>query len=240
MKKILSCLTIIAFFIPELTSAQMFSVGDTEERTDTRLGLYSTLGVSWEIGEFEYKDDDLPPAQRADFQDSIIRLRFENPGLYISAGFGGSFTGMDDRSYLNVNAMLYNDIALVRSQRFILGLPIQITTDLKSVALQQQGDGFQQSSLVFGTGASMRYRVSQRVEMSLRATPNYGFSFSQGAFFGGSLFTTKGVARLFFDRVIGSNTLAIGYDFDFKDYNIDEGRNNYQYLSHSFTVGIAF
>lgn len=218
----------------------MFSVGDTEERANTRLDLYSTLGVTWEIAEFEYQKDDLPPAQRADFQNSIIRLRFENPGLNISAGFGGSYTGMDDRSYLNVNAMLYNDIALIRSERFILGLPIQITTDLTSVALQRQGDGFQQSSLVFGTGASMQYRVSERVQMSLRATPNYGFSFSQGAFFGGSLFTTKGVARLFFDEVFGSNTLVIGYDFDFKDYNIDEGQNNYQYLSHSFTVGIAF
>jgi len=218
----------------------MFTVGDSEERTDRLLGTYSTIGLSWEIGEFEFTGEDVSPENRADFKDSIIRLRFENPGLHISTGFGGTFTGMDNRGYVNINALIYSDIPLVRSPRFIFALPIQITTDLKSVTVSDSNISFQQSSLVFGTGASIRYRVNQRVDMSLRATPNLGFSFSQGAFFGGRLFTTKSAARLYFNEVIGSNSLVFGYDFDYRDYNIEGTQNDYRYLSHSFTVGIAF
>lgn len=234
---------IIPFLLlyPAAVQAQMFSVGDSNDRPASNLTTYSTLGVSWEIADFEYTGDSVLLDNRADFQNSVFRVRFENPGINISAGFGGNLTGMDDRSYVNVNARLYNDIGLVRSQRFMLGLPIQISTDLLSVAAQQpDGNSFQQSSLVFGTGASMEYRVNQRVQMSLRATPNIGFSFSQGALFGGRLFTATSGARLYFSDVIGTGTLVFGYDFDFRDYNIEGDSNDYQYLSHSFTLGIAF
>jgi len=219
----------------------MFSVGDSNERPDVRLETFNTLGISWEIADFEFTGDDDTPGTRADFQDSIIRLRFETPGLLISGGFGGALTGMDDVSYVNLNALLYNDFALVRSPDFILAVPLQITTDLKSVAPQQSGENFQQSSFVFGTGASLRYKINQRAGVSLRATPNIGFSFPQGALSeGGRLFSAKSVIRLYFNDIIGSNTLVFGYDFDFRDYNIDGNRFDYKFLSHSFTLGIGF
>lgn len=241
MKKLLLAVFPILLLSPTAIQAQMFSVGDSNDRPASTLSYYSTLGVTWEIADFEYTGDALSADDRADFQNSVIRLRFENPGINISAGFGGTLTGMDDRSYVNVNAQLYNDIALIRSPRFVLGLPIQISTDLLSVAAQQQtGNSFQQSSLVFGTGASIRYRINQRVQMGLRATPNIGFSFSQGALFGGRLFTTTSGARLYFSDILGSNTLVFGYDFDYRDYNIEGDQNDYQYLSHAFTLGIAF
>lgn len=218
----------------------MFSVGDSEERTERRVGDYSMFGLSWEIADFEFTGEGVSPENRADFQNSIIRLRFESPGLHISTGFGGSITGMDNRGYVNINALIYNDLALVRSPRFILALPVQLTTDLKSVTVNQSNDRFQQSSLVVGTGASLRYRINHRVDMALRATPNIGFSFSQGALFGGRLFTTKSAARLYFNEIIGANSLVFGYDFDFRDYNIEGTENDYRFLSHSFTLGIAF
>lgn len=218
----------------------MFSIGDTVERTERGPGVYSTIGLSWEIADFEFTGDGVLPENRADFESSILRLRFENPGLYISAGFGGSLTGMDNTGYVNINALLFNDIVLTRSPRFILVLPVQITTDLKSVSIDQSNNSFQQNSLTFGTGASIQYRINQRVDMSLRAVPNIGFSFSQGALFGGRLFTTRSAARFYFNEVIGTNSLVFGYDFDFRDYNIEGNQNDYRFLSHSFTLGIAF
>lgn len=218
----------------------MFSVGETEERQPTRLDSYSTLGIAWEFGDFDFTGDDLSPEDRADFEDSILRIRFENPGLDISAGFGGALTGMDDRSYVNVSALLYNDFPLIRSPQFIFALPLQISTDLKSVQIDRSNNSFQQSSFVIGTGASIRYRINQRVGTSLRATPNIGFSFSQGNLFGGRLFRGTTAARLYFNDVISSNSLVIGYDFDYRDYNIEGSQNDYRYLSHSITIGLAF
>jgi len=240
LKKIIIVPLLLILFSPAELFGQMFSVGDSEERQITRLGQYSTLGISWEFGDFDFTGEGVAPEDRADFQNSILRLRFENPGLHISAGFGGALTGMDDRSYVNINALLYNDLAFVRSERFILAIPIQIGTDLKSVNINTSNNSFQQSSLVLGTGLSMRYRATQRVDLALRATPNLGFSFSQGALFGGRLFRGMSSARLYFNDVLGSNSLVFGYDFDYRDYNIDGDRDDYQYLSHSFTIGIAF
>lgn len=240
MNKLLSFLFLFTLYTPVAATAQMFSVGDSVERPTANLERYSTIGISWEIADFEFTGEGLSANDRADFQNSLVRLRFENPGIHISAGFGGSLTGMDEKSYLNVNARLFNEVRLIRSTRFVLALPIQLSTDLKSIAINQSNNSFQQSSLVVGSGASIRYRINQRVGMSFRATPNIGFSFSQGSLFGGRLFTTRSASRFYFNDVIGSNTLVFGYDFDFRDYNIEGEQNDYKFLSHSITLGIAF
>lgn len=226
--------------LPVSALAQMFSVGNTEEREPTRLESYSLIGISWEFADFDFTGSDVAEDDRADFENSMLRFRFENPGLNISAGFGGSLTGMDERSYVNVNALLYNDFPIVRSRQFEFAIPVQIGTDLKSVQLDRSDNDFQQSSFVLGTGASIRYRIGRRAGLSLRTTPNIGFSFSRGALFGGRLFTTTSQARLYFNDVIGSNSLSFGYDFDYRDYDIEGSENDYRYLSHAITIGIAF
>lgn len=240
LKKYIFVLFAFSMLLPVSARGQMFSVGNTEEREPTRLQSYSIIGVAWEIADFNFTGSGVDPSDRADFENSILRLRFENPGLNISAGFGGSYTGMERQSYINLNALLYNDFPLLQSPRFILALPIQITTDLKSVQLDRSENDFSQSSFVIGTGASLRYRIGRRAGLSLRATPNLGFSFSRGALFGGRLFTTTSQARLYFNDIIGSNTLSFGYDFDYRDYNIEGSENDYRYLSHAITIGIAF
>jgi len=218
----------------------MFSVGETEDREPLRIQSYSTLGVAVEFADFDFTGSNLSAEDQAEFNGSILRIRFENPGLNISAGFGGNLTGLDERSYVNVNALLYNDFPLVRSQNFIFALPIQIGTDLKSVQIERSNNNFQQSSFTIGTGLSLRYQVNRRVGASLRATPNIGFSFSQGNLFGGRLFRGITTGRLYFNDVFGSSALVFGYDFDYRDYNIDGSQNDYRYLSHSVTIGLAF
>lgn len=220
----------------------MFSVGETEERQPLRLKTYSVIGVGIEFADFSYTGangigDEFEPVS---FEGSILRLRFENPGINISAGFGGSLTGLENNSYININALLYNDFPLVRTQKFIFALPLQIGTDLKSVQVERSNNNFQQSSFTIGTGASLRYQINRRVGTSLRATPNIGFSFSQGNLFGGRLLRGIIDARFYFNDVFGSAALVFGYDFDYRDYNIDGTQNDYDYFSHAITIGLAF
>jgi len=229
------------FLIPASLQAQMFSVGGEEEdRPPLRLQSYSTVGLAIEFADFNFTGSNLPIDEQAEFSGNILRLRVENPGLDISLGFGGNLTGLDERSYVNVNALLYNDFPLVRSQNFIFALPVQIATDLKSVQIERSNNNFQQSSFTIGTGVSMRYQINRRVGASLRGTPNIGFSFSQGNLFGGRLFRGLASSRFYFNEVFGSNALVFGYDFDYRDYDIDGTQNDYSYLSHSVTIGLAF
>jgi hypothetical protein len=230
----------LLLLLPISIQAQMFSVGEAEDRPPLRLQSYSTVGVALEFADFDFTGSDLAPDEQAEFSGNILRLRVENPGLDISVGLGGTLTGIDDRSYVNVNAHLYNDFPLVRSEKFIFAIPIQIGTDLKSVQIERSNNNFQQSSFTIGAGLSMRYQINRRVGASFRGTPNYGFSFSQGNLFGGSLFKGLATARLYFNEVFGSSALVFGYDFDYRDYDIDGTQNDYRYNSHSVTIGLAF
>ena len=234
-------LALIIFAVsPPLLQAQMFSIDDPEGRTERTLGVFTMVGASWDFADFSYTGDAATEDQRVDFNDSIFRLRLESPGINVSAGFGGSFTGMNDNSYINVDGRIFNKIALTRSDSFLLTVPIQLTTDLTQVRLNRTDAEFSQSSLVFGTGLAGDLNLGERISLNLQATPNYGFSFSQGSLFGGSLFRFDAKSLLFIHDVIGSRSLTLGYHFDFRRYDIDGDLNDYDFTSHSVTLGITF
>lgn len=232
--------SIIISVIPLATHAQMFSVDESRQQQVRPIGYYSILGASLEYGDFSYIGTGAEEDQRADFNGPIIRFRFENPGLDLTLGFGGSLTGMENAAYTNISGRLYNDLNLTRRHNFRLALPFQITTDMKSVRKSDSNAEFQQSSFTFGTGLASALRLGNKVDLTLRGTPNYGFSFAQGSLFGGSLFRFDGRARIIFAQLIGNDSFSVGYHFDYRRYNIDGDLNDYDYLSHSFTIGYAF
>lgn len=218
----------------------MFSVEDSQPRQFRPLGFHTVFGASLEFGDFSYTGSGANENQRVDFNGAIFKFRFDTPGLDLNLGFGGSLTGMDNTSYASVMGRLHNDIFLGRRPSFLLALPVQITTDLKSVRRGNSDAEFQQSSFTFGTGISSAMRLSNKIDFSLRATPNYGFSFAQGNLFGGSLFRFDGKAQFVFNQLIGNDSFSLAYHFDYRSYNIDGNLNDYDYISHSITLGYAF
>ena len=237
---IILLLTLIILTLPSIVTAQMFSIDEPQEQQQQRLGAMTVVGISWEMADFEYSGDSQENFRRLNFSDSLVRFRLNSPGLDISLGMGGAFTGMDDHSYLNVTGRIFNNITILRRESFLLILPVQLTTDLKRVRLNDLDTDFQQSSLTFGSGLATDLKLSDRFSLKAHATPNYGFSFSQGSFFGGTLFRFDGRGMLFIHDLFGSRSLAIGYDFDYRSYNIDGDIFDYDYTSHSLTLGIGF
>lgn len=237
------------FFIPLLilfivstpvdSVAQMFSIEEAQERRERNLGAVTVIGLSWDIAEFTYSGDLTSGFERLDFEDSILRFRINSPGLDISFGVGGSFTGMSDNSYLNVSGRLFNNLNIKRTPDVVISIPVQLTTDVKRVRADAFNTEFQQSSLIFGSGFSTDLKLSDRFNFKMHATPNYGFSFSQGNFFGGTLFRFDGRAMIFINNIFGTRALAIGYDFDYRKYNIDGDLYDYDFSSHSVTLGIG-
>lgn len=230
----------IFILLPISTQAQMFSIGDDKPDRREGLNFYTMIGVSWELADFSYQGEGATDLQRLDFSDSVIRLRLDSPGLDLSFATGGSLTGMDETSFLNINGRLYNGFPVVRSQNFLLLVPLQITSDLKQVRRNQSDAEFLQSSLTIGTGLSIMLNIGDGASINLKTTPNYGFSFSQGSLFGGNLFRFDGKALLHINDVFGSNALTLGYYFDYSRYRIEGNLNDYDYTSHSITIGYAF
>jgi hypothetical protein len=231
---------LLTLLIPVTSSAQMFSVGDPEPVRERVPGLYSVLSVGWEFASFDFTGETIPGEDRLDFDDSLIRFRLDTPGLDISLGVGGKLTGMNENSLVNVNARLSNRFSLYRREKVNLTVPFQITTDLLRVSRNSSDTEFQQSSLTLGAGLESAIRLSNRIDFSIKGTPNYGFSFSQGNLFGGSLFRLDGKALLYFRNLIGNNSLSLGYHFDMRKYDIDGNLSDYDFTSHSLTIGYAF
>lgn len=225
---------------PVSLHAQMFSIDNTGPQREHRLGSLTMIGASWELADFSYAGVGASDFERVDFTGSILRLRLDSPGLDLSLGFGGALTGMDDNSYLNVGGRIYNNFALKRSPSFLVSVPVQLTSDLKQVQQNRSDSEFLQSSLTIGTGIATLFRIGNAISMNIKATPNYGFSFSQGSLFGGNLFRVDAKSLLFIHNVFGSNSLALGYHFDYRMYRIEGNLNDYDYTSHSITVGYAF
>lgn len=220
----------------------MFSIEDSSPERQQMLGTATTFSIGWEIGDFDNRNSELVNIDDYSFNDSILRLRLESPGIDIGLGLGGSITGMNNNSYVNILARLHNNLNLYMSdeRNFMLQAPIQITTDLKRVQQNNVDTEFQQSSFIVGSGIRTVARISESFDFSLKATPNYGFSFSQGNLFGGSLFRFDGATQLIIKNVFRSTGLAIGYHFDFRRYDIDGDQNDYDYTSHSFSIGVTF
>lgn len=241
LKYILLLSLLIGFICPGAVNAQMFSVGDAEERAPENLKNYTIFGIALETADFTFTGEGLEDRNRADFNSNIIRFRLINPGLNITVGIGGKFTGMDNTSYFNAGALLYNDLPIIVNRpRIRVGLPIQISTDMKQVQSNSGDREFQQSSFLFGTGTFAQIKMGSRVDFSIKATPNYGFSFSQGSLFGGSLFRIMGNTRFDIAEVFGQNALSIGYDYDYRVYDIEGNLDDYNYSSHSLTIGLGF
>jgi hypothetical protein len=243
MKYFFSAITLFVLFlfsVPANVQAQMFSINDDERPAERMTGPTSILSIGFSPANFEFTGESVPNNDRLDFDDLLFKIQFNTQGLDLSTTFGGSLTGMDDQSYVNLSARIYNNFPLKRSPKFRISLPIQLTTDLTQVSRDISSTDFRQSSLVFGSGIASTIRPVQRLSFQLKATPNYGFSFSQGSVFGGSLFRFDGVAHMIIHNIIGSRSLILGYNFDFKNYDIDGDINDYEFTAHTFTIGIGF
>jgi hypothetical protein len=241
-KHIIPVLTVLFFIFlpPNILYGQMFSIDDPEPQRQRVLGTTTVLGIGWEFAEFSYQGEGATAAERLDFNDSVIRMRLDSPGLDINLAFGGGWTGMDSNSYVNITGRLYNNFPVKRDPSMLIAIPIQLTTDLKQVRQNDTDAEFQQSSLVFGSGLSTAFRLGERFSLSLKATPNYGFSFSQGSLFGGSLFRFDGGSSLLIHNVFGDYALSLGYQYDYRSYRIEGDLNDYNFSSHSITIGIGF
>lgn len=228
------------FIFSDSIFAQMFSVDDGQ-RAERTIFTYSSLSVGWELGDFSFTGDPgIAGADRFDFNDGILKLVFESPGIDMYLGLGGGLIGWENQNYLNIGATLYNNFVLTGSERFWLTLPLQLNTDLKRVHTDGASRQFQQSAFQVGAGLGGRARFSENLNATLRVVPSIGFSNSQGAFVGGTASSIDGKARIILDNVLGESGLILGYSYRFRRYNIDADVFDYDYNGHTFTLGITF
>ena len=219
----------------------MFSVdGGTRDYSIPVASIY--VGV--EQVNFEFTGDFGPGVSDPfEFNGSILRFRAEIPNLFISLGTGGSITGLENHSYFEGLIKADYSFLILGNERIQLGLPIQLISSLTSVDTDQfvgiQRE-FRQADVTAGAGLQLNGRPANRFRLQLKAVPSYGFSTATGGGFGGDVLIFEGRAQVFFDRLFGDVGLSLGYDYNYKSFDIEGDFFDYKLNSHGFLLGVTF
>ncbi len=226
--------------VPRLSQAQMFSVGGDEPdynvpQTELTLGL-EPASVTYEGGN---------NTGLFEFEGPMIRLGYNTRTLNLFLGTAGSVTGVDDVAYFDVGGHINFNLRLYRSEKVVVRLPVRISSryvNMTNDEVFQPGinNYFRFGSLTPGAGAELLVRPSDDIRIAAGAVPSYGFAFASGGFFGGSLGSVAAHGRLYFDRLWGDMGLSIGYEYDLRNYDIDNDSYDYKVKGHLFELGITF
>lgn len=226
-------------------SAQMFSVGDSGPRYNQPM---SEIFVGVELIDMIYKgapeSEVGPEAGAFEFNGPILRFGYNTPGMDLFLGTGGEITGLDDAAYFDVGADIDFGLNLYRSEKLTLQIPFRIASRYTNITNSQRVistvNRFQFGSLGAGAGAKILARPKKNIRIEAGAVPSYGFAFATGGFFGGSIGTVNIGSKLYFDRLIGDRGLSLGYNYDYRSYDIDEDVYDYAIAGHTIELGITF
>ncbi|HLR26637.1 MAG TPA: hypothetical protein VK112_12280 [Fodinibius sp.] len=246
-RHILRYIPLLAMLMLVLVSsakAQMFSMDEESPRPRFNYPRNEVF-VAFEPTVVSYQgagDVDKPGAYGYDAP--ILRLGYSSRGLNLYLGVGGSITGSSDIAYFDVGGNINAFLSLHRSKKFILQIPFRISSSLVNITNDQTGlslERFRFGSLTAGAGLQAIARLSSDIRTQLTAVPSYGFTFASGGLFGGGLGTVALNGRLFMDHLFSDRMgLSVGYKFDFRSYNIEQEKFDYQMQGHSIQLGITF
>lgn len=234
-------LTIVLFAFPLMYSsalAQMFSVGEVPRQ---RVLPTSFVRVGIGPAAFEYKGNNLNPlgSTLLEFDNTVLFVNVETPGVNLALILGNSATGMDDINYFDLGLTLSNKFLILRKKSISAGIPLELLSSINSINNDRSEENFNQVNFAVGVGGFFNFNLGQKLTFTNQLTPGYGFSNSNGGFFGGSLFYATGKSRLNFINLIGNRSISLGYDFNYRSFDIDGELYDFELKSHLITLGIS-
>lgn len=229
--------SVILLFV-DTANAQMFSV---ESKTPARIQRANYINVGMGLGQFEhFGDSTYRPGY--DFNASTIFASYETAGFAFHGSIASEHTGTDSTRYMNFGFELNQMIPFNQSRKYRVGLPLQLSTGYTSVRNNNfagAADQFQQSTLKGGVGIKGIFQFTDGLILRSRALGKYGFSFSPGNTFIGSLAELEIKNRFVISNIFKDKGLVVGYDFQYRRFDIDANRYDYDLLLNRITVGIA-
>ena len=232
-------LGILSLFISSTLYGQMFSISSAEERTGPATTF---LNVGYGPSSFDYNGNFSSPGDGGlAFDNSgVFFVGFSSPTFNLGLSLGNRLTGLDDISYIKLAIDYSNRASLIRRPSFSLNLPLIFRSGLYTIGeTNNLTEDFSQVTLSLYPGLEIRNRFGSRITFSNQGTAGYGFSTSNGGFFGGSVRGLSFESKLNIERFIGSRTLSIGYNFNLRDFDIDGSSFDYDLKGHTLSIGVS-
>ncbi|WP_138431131.1 hypothetical protein [Fodinibius saliphilus] len=234
---------LLSVMVPAESMGQMFSVGEKEPQfnspnTNFFLGV-EAMDVSYQglrsidnsAGQFE-------------FAGPIIKVGYRNQFVNLHLSTGGPVSGIEYVGYFEVGGALNVLIDLYQSETISLFLPIHISSRLVNMTNSKnfypRFNNFRFGNLSGGLGPKVLIRPAEKIRIDVRGIPTYGFAFASRGSQGGSFGSVDLQGRLYFDRLFGDVGLSVGYQYDLRNYDIDEDVYDYKIKGHIFELGITF
>lgn len=221
--------------------SQMFSVDDAPKRIQIPSTFFS-IGVA--PVSFAYSGQTSDPivkeqVKELEIDNMVLSLNLEYAGVQLFGRIGNRISGLSDKSFLEIGLIMSNKFALIRGPKLFLGIPLQLHTSYTSSSSDTYPDSFNQSFFGGGGGGFIDYRFSRRVILTNHFLPGYGFSGSDGGFFGGAAFYMTGKSQLTILDALFGKALNFGYEFNYKSFDVDGNIYDYDLTVHSITIGIG-
>lgn len=240
MKRILLLTIVLSSFIllPKAVFSQMFSVGDAQQQQSFP---NSFLRIGTGPATFDYMGNDLSPfgSTLLEFDSNALFVNFETPGLNLALLLANNITGLEEKNYFDLGFTLTNKFALIRRPFITVGLPIQLYSSVTNINNDRAQENFNQVNFGFGGGGFLNLKLGKRITLNNELIPGYGFSNSNGGFFGGSVFYVTGKSRLTFVNLLGRRSVSLGYDFNYRSFDIDGELYDFELKSNLLTIGIS-
>ena len=238
VKKRLLALLILTL-APSFSFAQMFSISDRQERVSSNR-TFMRIGTA--ITDFSFRGSlqQIPSARLLELSRAAFVFSIEGTGLQANAIIANNVTGMKDGSFFDLNLRFTNNFAIIRQQRLQAGLPFQLSTGLTTSNNDFSENRFNQTIFAAGTGLFTHLTFNSKTKFEADGVIGYGFSNSNGGFFGGNLFYMTGRARFIIDELIFGRSISFGYDYSIKSFDIDVETYDYDLTAHLLTIGVAF
>ncbi|MEL7833242.1 hypothetical protein [Fodinibius sp. Rm-B-1B1-1] len=247
--KMVRLFTLIVLFLvfgqSNVLQAQMFSVG---ERGPRYSGPPSEVYIGLESMEATYKGGSNPSQGvpgAFEYSGPVVKLGYNTEGLDLYLATGGQVTGVEEASYFHTGGNFDFGINLYRSPKFRLQVPLRLSSRYTNIASNetfsiQSVNRFQFGMVSGGVGVSGEWRPTKKIRARLGALPGYGFSFATGGFFGGAIGVVDAFGKLYVDRLYNDLGVSIGYNYDFRSYDIEDDIYDYDLRGHSIEIGVTF
>lgn len=216
----------------------MFSVGESNRQVQAS-NSYLRLGLAPFTFDFQGNRLENPNSTTLELDNTAFYVAFETPGVILNLMLANKLTGLEDQSLFDLAFTLTNRFAFIRGRSVQAGVPIQLYSSITGVNSDRSNENFNQANFAVGAGAFIGFRFSNKIIFSNEFIPGYGFSNSNGGFIGGSMYYLRGKSRLNFINIFAGRSLSIGYDFNYRSFDIEDEIYDFDFTSHLITLGIS-
>lgn len=234
---------LLILLMPELTTAQMFSLGSESQRRAT-IPEYS-LYFGFEPAIVSYYGDIPagPENSLYNFRGTLLRGRYETGSLQIYGAMGSGLSDDEDIMFRNIGIQLQGNLPVYMKPAIAWSIPLVASTDyvlMRTSDTANTTGEFSQNRLLFGLGQELIVRPAERFRVRLKSVARYGVSASSFGSSVGTAFVFDQQARVYFDRLFGPIGLSAGIDYSYNRFMTAEDAFKYNLDSFSFLIGITF